>query len=61
MYLPMRDLRSCGISDSSIKCVTCLYELLYNYLWPRLLHLNSADNSGAQRNRVLGPQISPPT
>ena len=26
-YLPMRDLRSCNISDSSIKCVTCLYEL----------------------------------
>ena len=36
-------------------------ELLYNYLWPRLLHPNSADNSGAQRNRELGPQISPPT
>ena len=36
-------------------------ELLYNYLWPRLLHPNSADNSGAQRDRELGPQISPPT
>ena len=35
-------------------CVTCLYELLYNYLWPRLLHPNSADNSGAQRQRELG-------
>ena len=55
------DLRSCGISDSSIKCVTCLYELLYNYLWPRLLHPNSADNSRAQRDRELGPQISLPT
>ena len=38
-----------------------LYELLYNYLWPRLLHPNSADNSGTQRDRELGPQISPPT
>ena len=36
-------------------------ELLYNYLWPRLLHPNSADNSGAQRDRELGPQISLPT
>ena len=43
-----------GISDFSIMCVTCLYELLYNYLWPRLLHPNSADNSGAQRQRELG-------
>ena len=39
-YLPMRDLRSCGISDSSIKYVSCPYELLYNYLWFRLLHPN---------------------
>ena len=61
IYLIMKDLRSCSISDSSIKCVPCLYELLYNYLWPRLLHPNSADNSGAQRDRGLGPQISLPT
>ena len=49
-----------GISDFSIMCVTCLYELLYNYLWPRLLHPNSADNSGAQRQRELGLKISLP-
>ena len=61
LYYPMRNLRSCDISDSIIMCVTCLYELLYIYLWPRFLHPNSADNSGAQRDRELGPQISLPT
>ena len=44
-----------------VSSVTCLYELLYIYLWSRLLHPNSADNSGAQRDRELGPQISLPT
>ena len=45
-------------SDSSIMCVTCLYELLYNYLWSRLLHPNSAKNSGAQRDRAKASDFS---
>ena len=53
------ELWSCSISDSSIICVTCLYELLHNYLWPLLLHPNSAVNS--QRDRELRPQNSLPT
>ena len=48
-------------TGSMIRSITCLYELLYNYLWSRLLHPNSAKNSGAQRDRELRPQISPPT
>ena len=44
-----------------IKCVTCPYELFCNYLWLRLLHPNSTDNSGAQRDRELRSQISLPT
>ena len=53
-----------GVYDAAaflMMCVTCLYELLYNYLWPCLLRPNSAKNSGAQRDRELGPQISLPT
>ena len=52
------EIRSTG---SMIRSITCLYELLYNYLWYRLLHPNSAKNSGVQRDRELGPKISPPT
>ena len=48
-------------TGSMIRSITCLYELLYNYLWSPLLHPNSAKNSGAQRDRELGPKISPPT
>ena len=48
-------------TGSMKRSITCLYELLYNYLWSRLLQPNSAKNSGAQRDRELGPQISPPT
>ena len=58
IYLPMRGLWRCSISDSSIMCVTCLYELLYNYLWSRLLHPNSAKNSGAQRDRPTASDFS---
>ena len=52
------DIRDTG---SMIRSITCLYELLHIYIWSRLLHPNSAKNSGAQRDRELGPQISPPT
>ena len=48
-------------TGSMIRSITCLCELSYNYLWSRLLQPNSANNSGAQRDRELGPQISPPT
>ena len=48
-------------TGSMMRSITCLYELLYNYIWSHLLHPNSAKNSGAQRDRELGPQISPPT
>ena len=48
-------------TGSMIRSITCLYELLHNYIWSRSLHPNSAKNSGAQRDRELGPQISPPT
>ena len=45
-------------TGSMIRSITCLYELLYNYLWSRLLHPNSAKNSGAQRDRVRASDFS---
>ena len=61
LFIFPRGIYEIRYTGSMIRFIACLYELLLNYLWSRLLHPNSAKNSGAQRDRELGPQISPPT
>ena len=61
LFIFPRGIYEIRYTGSMIRLIACLYELLLNYLWSRLLHPNSAKNSGAQRDRELGPKISPPT